>query len=220
LNIFDHAVLDTIATTIQKRKMELSELPSSAIITFSKQDILRRMEEDRERQKRLRERAWILPAKSFYDSMPLIKPTSAAAVSLRASAHPTTVDRSKEVVAAAAAAAVTTTDPLDVEFNYVWDNVDDLNEDDLERIRVDHDVWWSSRYDKREADRDAAARKEAPATPSRKRKAEGMEQGTLPIDTNRRSEIQSKPHQFKQPPHWPPRAGLPPDHRNYERAAR
>ncbi|UZJ54401.1 hypothetical protein CBS101457_003721 [Exobasidium rhododendri] len=173
LNIFDRIVLDEIVDTLQVRKTELSKLPSSVRINLSKQDVLRRIEEDRERQKILRQRAWILPAKSFYDSMPAIKPTILAINSTKVSV-PT-----KEHVKAA------TTDALDVEFDYVWDDASDFNEDDLQKIQEDHDNWRGSQFDKvvtkeegktRELDTNVVNTElEGRLNVTKKRKADGFE---------------------------------------------
>lgn len=122
--MFDHTVLDGLISELQIRKIELTKLPSSARADFSKQDILQRIEEDRERHKRLRERAWILPSKSFFDAVPSISRSGAFAPRV--------------------ATKETGPDALEVEFDHIWDNLGDLDEDDLEKIRDDQSGWWGS----------------------------------------------------------------------------
>lgn len=65
--------------------------------SMKRKDVLNRIEEDRERQKRLREKRWILPI-----------PAPGADVN-----------------------------PADVEFDLMWDNTAELDEDDRERMRAD-----------------------------------------------------------------------------------
>ena len=122
---------------LHTRKTELSKLPSSTRVDFSNKDVLRRIDEDRERHKRLRERAWILPAKSFANGM----------TSVRLAATTPSKPSSR----------TGNPDALDVEFDYVWDNLSDLNEDDMERIREDDSTWWGSEQEAKEHGGKAAA---------------------------------------------------------------
>jgi CTD kinase subunit gamma len=134
LDIFESAALDTLITTLQSSKSELSKMPSSTRTVFSKQDVMRRMEEDRERHKRLRERAWILPSKSFYDSLPAFNPSSAKnlrVTQIAGQVNPKESAKDKEAV-----------DALEVEFNHVWDNLSDLGQDDMDMIRENNGKWW------------------------------------------------------------------------------
>lgn len=100
----------------------LSYLPSAPRTKFSKNDVLRRIEEDRERHKRLRERAWILPAKTFAESLPskVVKGN----ITQAKSTEPPAIDS------------------FDVEFDAAWETTSDLNEDDIEGIRQDDTLWW------------------------------------------------------------------------------
>jgi CTD kinase subunit gamma len=143
--VFDHTVLDELIAELQNRKTELSKLPSSSRIDFSSKDILRRIDEDRERHKRLRERAWILPAKSFANGLNSIRPG---------------MPQNK--------ASGGNLDALDVEFDYIWDNLSDLNEDDLERIREDDAAWWGSQQESK-LPPDSKRSQEAHSLPNEKR---------------------------------------------------
>ncbi|KAH8554730.1 CTD kinase subunit gamma CTK3-domain-containing protein [Umbelopsis sp. PMI_123] len=63
--IFDKASLEIIESRLPKSEVRI---PDHAKQTFSKNDILKRMEEDRERHKRLREDIWIRSAEESEDA--------------------------------------------------------------------------------------------------------------------------------------------------------
>ncbi|CAO3686808.1 unnamed protein product [Umbelopsis ramanniana] len=63
--LFDKASLETIENRLPKSEVRI---PDHAKQTFSKNDILKRMEEDRERHKRLREDIWIRSAEESEDA--------------------------------------------------------------------------------------------------------------------------------------------------------
>ena len=138
----------------------MGQLPPSTRSDFSKQDIQRRIDEDRERHKRLRERAWILPAKSFIDSVPSFN-NRAASSSHHVQAIPSRQASTTATAAAAAAAkdnkgstlagggddstsSTSVPDALEIGFNYIWENSSDLNDDDLEKIKEVDKHWWGS----------------------------------------------------------------------------
>ncbi|GAA5969244.1 hypothetical protein JCM11641_007523 [Rhodosporidiobolus odoratus] len=64
--LLDTEVLDSVITELESRKATLQSDSSdtSAFANFSRNDILRRIEDDRERHKRLKERIWVLPVPS------------------------------------------------------------------------------------------------------------------------------------------------------------
>ncbi|KAK0551091.1 hypothetical protein OC846_000817 [Tilletia horrida] len=67
------AVLTHILARLDSKREQLKALPPAeraASESFSKNEILQRIEEDRERQKRLRERSWILPPKTYVNAIP------------------------------------------------------------------------------------------------------------------------------------------------------
>ncbi|OCF31950.1 CTD kinase subunit gamma [Kwoniella heveanensis BCC8398] len=81
--VIDHDVIEEVLKSLEGRTYG-HEVPSekrSHEQAFSKTEILRRMEEDRERHKRLRERIWILPIPPLHPPR-----SSAAAVSASAAA--------------------------------------------------------------------------------------------------------------------------------------
>lgn len=128
---------------------------------FSKTDIVRRMEEDRERHKRLRERIWILPIPSLLPSKntvaaptTLSSSTSNASPATPASPHPSSLvslsqhqpqslHLSASVSAGAGAGAeddmAVSESALDVEFEQIWDRVPEegLDDDDILQMRAD-----------------------------------------------------------------------------------
>lgn len=138
LNVFDLIILEELMEELKLRKTELSKLPSSVRVDFSKKDILRRIDEDRERHKRLRERAWILPAKSFVNSLHPAKMTSVVSRQMKPG-NPTTNTTELNSIASSA-----DPDALEVEFDSIWENLGDLDEDDLEKIGEDDAMWWGS----------------------------------------------------------------------------
>ncbi|GAA6031950.1 hypothetical protein JCM8097_003357 [Rhodosporidiobolus ruineniae] len=81
--MLDADVLDAVTAELEERKAALhagSFDDSTAFANFSRNDILRRIEDDRERHKRLKERIWVLPVPST------LHPAIAPAQSLAASA--------------------------------------------------------------------------------------------------------------------------------------
>ncbi|KAL1755426.1 CTD kinase subunit gamma CTK3-domain-containing protein, partial [Schizophyllum commune] len=86
--------------------------------TLSRNEIFKRIEEDRERHKRLRERRWVQPVS--YDAVP----TLAAFLPLTDEA-----DGEREL-------------PLDVEFENAWETTSDWNEDDEEAMREENELCF------------------------------------------------------------------------------
>lgn len=111
---------------------------------MSRSDILRRIEEDRERQKRLRERMWILPIPPLRGA-----PTGTGANPSPASPSPFALTPASPKPGTAAAGEGRAgsaarrmlpprgpvVQPLDVEFEQMWEGASDLDDDDFERMR-------------------------------------------------------------------------------------
>ncbi|BEI85551.1 hypothetical protein CcaverHIS002_0509520 [Cutaneotrichosporon cavernicola] len=95
---------------------------------MSRTDILRRIEEDRERQKRLRERMWILP-------VPPLTTASAAPSPFLTPASPKPGVKRKREEREMLPPRVPGVQPLDVEFEQMWEGTSDLDDDDYERMR-------------------------------------------------------------------------------------
>ncbi|EJD08292.1 uncharacterized protein FOMMEDRAFT_101733 [Fomitiporia mediterranea MF3/22] len=106
-------------------------------LTFSRPEVFKRIEEDRERHKRLRERRWVQPV-SHMQAMPLL-----------ASFAPLPPDQSPGAVPAS---SITQTDtvagtidpplPLDIEFDNEWETTSDWNEDDEEAIAEENALCY------------------------------------------------------------------------------
>lgn len=139
LNIFNLTTLDELIEELKLQKTKLSKLPFSIRVEFPKKDILRRIDEDRERHKRLRERAWILPAKSFMNGLDPIKSSTSVVVSRQMK---TGNNHNLEINSSFVSSA--NPDALEVEFDFVWDNLGDFDKDDLEKIREDDAMWWGT----------------------------------------------------------------------------
>ena len=125
--------LDEVLSTLDGRRAGAS-LPSSAsaasgtpaALTLDPFEIKKRMEEDRERHKRLRERRWVQPiSHNLY--------AAGAAMPPLASFLPLTDD-------ADGAGELT----LDIEFDNEWETTSDWNEDDDEAIAEENAMCFPS----------------------------------------------------------------------------
>ncbi|GAA5834881.1 hypothetical protein JCM11251_002052 [Rhodosporidiobolus azoricus] len=76
--LLDSDVLDAVTAELEDRKAALhaDHSDTTAFANFSRNDILRRIEDDRERHKRLKERIWVLPVPSTI--YPTVAPASSA----------------------------------------------------------------------------------------------------------------------------------------------
>lgn len=160
--VLDPSVVDAVLATLKERHFKTdtsnsstsgAASSSSSSSKMSKTEVLRRIEEDRERQKRLRERMWILPipplhARGAASAAPTLNP-SPASPSPFTPASPAPAGAATLVPGAGApgsgsgsgrlmppppppAAPVA---PLDVEFDQMWETTSDLGEDDTEVMR-------------------------------------------------------------------------------------
>ena len=79
------AQISAVLEELEQRQQEMAQLPpeertlATTASTLTKDEVVRRIEEDRERHKRIRERLWVLPPKSFYDAIP--DPSSSSSAS-------------------------------------------------------------------------------------------------------------------------------------------
>ncbi|ORX35577.1 CTD kinase subunit gamma CTK3-domain-containing protein [Kockovaella imperatae] len=139
--LLESGTIDEAVQMLETRKPTTTEITKrSRDDAFSRSDILRRMEEDRERHKRLRERIWILPIP------PLAKPPSASpsASSPFTPASPSTSQPADLVKAVVEQKMLPPPKPdrrvesaLEVEFEQTWDGVSDLDEGDFDAMRGD-----------------------------------------------------------------------------------
>lgn len=123
--------VDDVMTTLDNRKISLeqsaettssrSALPST---TLPRSEIFKRIEEDRERHKRLRERRWVQPV-AHTAQMPLPLPL--------ASFMPLTDDGDGEDELT-----------LDIEFENDWETTSDWNEDDDDATAEENELCFPS----------------------------------------------------------------------------
>ncbi|BGP12577.1 hypothetical protein JCM10213_004836 [Rhodosporidiobolus nylandii] len=144
--LLDSDVLEAVTAELEGRKAALHSLDtsdSSAFANFTRNDILRRIEDDRERHKRLKERIWVLPVPStIYPSVSpastILNPAASQKPSpispaspFDPSSRPSTSSRRQSVAAAAAAGAAEKPLPnaagrgpelaLEMEFEQLWE---------------------------------------------------------------------------------------------------
>lgn len=93
-------------------RAQTTNVPTSSI---SRQDVATRMEGDRERHKRLRERRWVQPV-SLAQNQPLL-----ACFAPDPESHPSQTAAGEELA-------------LDIEFDNEWETTSDWNEDDEEAV--------------------------------------------------------------------------------------
>ena len=126
--VFDVGVLTSLLETADQRAAAMRERVqqgnSSGIPRLSHSEVIRRIEEDRERHKILREGSWKLPPMSY--------------------AHIPSPARQQPSDEAVASATDAPADAVAIEFDQAWECTSDLNEDDLEDIREDNASWWGS----------------------------------------------------------------------------
>ncbi|WVQ80128.1 hypothetical protein IAT38_002229 [Cryptococcus sp. DSM 104549] len=143
--IIDPAVVGEVLKSLEGRKHgSNSPKKRNHEQAFSKSEIVRRMEEDRERHKRLRERIWILPIPSLLPRKPLSNPSpSTASPFTPASPHPGKPDTTSDSAATAmppppvpsGEKPVGQGNPLDVEFEQTWEGASEPDEEELEKMR-------------------------------------------------------------------------------------
>ncbi|KAL1411366.1 hypothetical protein Q8F55_002322 [Vanrija albida] len=142
--VVDPAVVDAALAELSQRKAPAgspqpagTKRPREAM---PRADVLRRIEEDRERQKRLRERMWILPipplAPRAGSTAPTIHPSPASPFT-PASPRGTpgaAAPRAADKLMPPPPPPATFVSPLDVEFDQMWEGTSDLGDDDFERM--------------------------------------------------------------------------------------
>jgi len=128
-------IIEPIEVHLANRKSKRSDESSSTsgLGNFKKDDIFRRIEDDRERHKRLRERIWLLPVPLRPD--PLQRPATAAILSTNPSpispaspAQAPTKIKDDNVSTGSDLA-------IEIEFEQMWDATEPLDESDLMVIK-------------------------------------------------------------------------------------
>lgn len=137
--VLDASTLEDLETMLQVRKDTLYALsPERRNLTLlPPNDMQRRVEEDRERHKRLRERSWILPPAAFsHQSLFGTRPEQLDPTYLTrkqpASPNAERVDADGD--------RIWTTQDLD--FSQMWEETSDFNDDDVEDILEDQKLHW------------------------------------------------------------------------------
>ncbi|KAI0827580.1 CTD kinase subunit gamma CTK3-domain-containing protein [Trametes gibbosa] len=116
--------------------------PDSAVGALTRDDIKRRMEEDRERHKRLRERRWVQP---IGNALPAVLPPLASFLPLTDS-----VEGPGGAEDANAGLGV-----LDIEFDNDWEATSDWNEDDDEAVEEENELCFVDASDHGASDEQA-----------------------------------------------------------------
>ncbi|PWN22830.1 hypothetical protein BCV69DRAFT_98966 [Microstroma glucosiphilum] len=175
---------ERIADTLHSKGSSSNNGEEAGLPTLSHSEILRRIEEDRERHKRIREKLWVLPPKSFFDAVPDPSTSSSARqqqprqgewdrAAKRPRLDPSAVEGSEvNVEDGMEGGPLTHADPLDIQFEELWENTSDLNQDDLDAWREEEDErWWGSEEQirRREAERLAELNQEREVETERKR---------------------------------------------------
>lgn len=114
----EYAVADSVRERVQKGDLTVEHI--------SRGDILRRIEEDRERHKQLREESWKLPPMTYMRDLAPENPVPASIES-------TTKQNTQNVP-----------DAITLEFEQTWETTSDLNDDDTHVIREEISHWWGA----------------------------------------------------------------------------
>ena len=130
--VIDPQTVDDVLSTLDTRSASLDdpqESPSAQVVRsappgglLSRSDIFKRIEEDRERHKRLRERRWVQPVSR--NPAPHLPPQLASFL-------PFTDDRDGEEELA-----------IDIEFENEWETTSDWNEDDEEAANEENNLCF------------------------------------------------------------------------------
>jgi len=128
--VIDPQKIDDIMTTLDNRKTNFDDHATSSNSTatshsqsFSRSDIFKRIEEDRERHKRLRERRWV---------QPIAQNPSTYLPPQLASFMPLTDDGVGEEELT-----------IDIEFENEWETTSDWNEDDDDAAREENELCFA-----------------------------------------------------------------------------
>ncbi|KAG8986169.1 hypothetical protein FRB90_004182 [Tulasnella sp. 427] len=149
--VLDSAVIEDVVKMLNERSESLhdkaaSEETTTSSTEFTREEILRRFEEDRERHKLLRQKRWVLP-------IPLQPPphqpklATALLISVNTSTNPSPASpaspaqTSQNTSTRGQQSNTSTSGPelaLDIEFENAWETTSDWNEDDEEAVREEN----------------------------------------------------------------------------------
>jgi len=125
--VIDPQKIDDVMNTLMNRKTTLENPETSSTSTshsqsLSRNDIFKRIEEDRERHKRLRERRWVQPI--AHNPSIYLPPQFASFMPLTDDG-----DGEEELT-------------VDIEFENEWETTSDWNEDDDDAVREENDLCF------------------------------------------------------------------------------
>jgi len=122
--VIDPQKIDDVMTTLMNRKTTPDNPESTTLHsqTLTRNDIFKRIEEDRERHKRLRERRWVQPI--AHNPSTYLPPQLASFM-------PLTDDGDGEEELA-----------IDIEFENEWETTSDWNEDDDDAVREENELCF------------------------------------------------------------------------------
>lgn len=129
-HVLDPEMLSSLLATMECRAAAVRESVRQGKLSaahISRSNILRRIEEDRERHKQLREESWKLPPMTYMRDLALENPVPAGIEP--GPGHDT----------------YKTPDAVALEFEQTWETTSDLNDDDLEAMREEVSIWWGER---------------------------------------------------------------------------
>lgn len=133
-HVLDPDMLSSLLSLIESRALTVRERVRQgdlAAAEIPRSDILRRIEEDRERHKQLREESWKLPPMTYMRDLALENPIPAG------------------IVLGPRQDTYKIPDAIALEFEQTWETTSDLNDDDLEVIREEVSNWWGENAVKR-----------------------------------------------------------------------
>ncbi|CDU24071.1 uncharacterized protein SPSC_02700 [Sporisorium scitamineum] len=137
--ILDRSTLEDLEVMLEVRKAALYALsPERRNLTvLAPNDMQRRIEEDRERHKRLRERSWILPPTAFsHQSLFGIRPEQLDSTYLTSNQEASRGEQEGDTEGD----RIWTTQDLD--FSQMWEETSDFNDDDVDEIVEDEKLSW------------------------------------------------------------------------------
>ncbi|KAG8952748.1 hypothetical protein FRC04_003671 [Tulasnella sp. 424] len=160
--VLDSAVIEEVVRTLDGRSESLHEKAASEQPTtsteFTREEILRRFEEDRERHKLLRQKRWVLPIPSQIQAhQPRLATallTSASASTNVSPASPASPAQTSQIPShrgqqQSSAQTAGSELALDIEFENAWETTSDWNEDDEEAVREENALCFPGDFPNR-----------------------------------------------------------------------
>lgn len=206
--LFLHEQITEILQSLEQRRQNVSRCSSTQKAgehgatdpsSLTKDDVIRRIEEDRERHKSIREKLWVLPPKSYVDAVPDQATVGTDMRIAAVSSSPATTlcsDRPAKRIRLgtnqeSSSDADTLSDSIlpvsmpsiqdidDIQFDELWETTSDLNDDDLIAWREEiEERWWGSEkiLSQRKAETETIVRQEETLRKKRKEDTEARTQ--------------------------------------------